>query len=95
MPSANEIKRLLGEVRGKLAFKTQLVAIVDRESNDVIGLRDEVADLVRDIWDEVEFAYRKEPASARRRHGREWGIVYVQRRSERREALPEEAALSS
>jgi len=40
-------------------------------------MRDDVADLVKDIWDEVEFAHRKDPASALRRRCREWGLVYV------------------
>jgi hypothetical protein len=86
MPSAKEIGRLLREVRGLLACKTQLVATVDRESDDVIQLREDVADLVRDIWDELEFAWRKESASTRRRRCREWGVVYGERRAERGKA---------
>lgn len=80
MPSAKEIARLLREVRELLSEKKQLVATVDREREDVIRLRGEVADLVRDIWDELEFALRKDPAPARRRRCREWGVVYGERR---------------
>ena len=65
-----------------LAQKKQLVASVDRESEDVERLRAEVADLVRDIWDELEFVHRKDSPAARRRRCREWGVVYRERRRE-------------
>jgi len=82
MPSAKDIARLLRETRALLAEKKQLVASVDRESEDVEHLRTEVADLVRDIWDELEFAHRKDSPAARRRRCREWGVVYRERRRE-------------
>ena len=82
MPSAKDIARLLRETRALLAEKKQLVASVDRESEDVDRLRAEVADLVRDIWDELEFAHRKDSPAARRRRCREWGVVYRERRRE-------------
>ena len=82
MPSAKEIARLLRETRALLTQKKQLVASVDRESEDVDRLRAEVADLVRDIWDELEFAHRKDSPAARRRRCREWGVLYRERRRE-------------
>jgi uncharacterized protein YoxC len=82
MPSAKDIARLLRETRALLAQTKQLVASVDRESEDVERLRAEVADLVRDIWDELEFAHRKDSPAARRRRCREWGVVYRERRRE-------------
>ena len=39
-------------------------------------------DLVRDIWDELEFSHRKDSPAARRRRCREWGVVYRERRKE-------------
>jgi hypothetical protein len=45
----------------------------------VIGMREEVDDLIRDIWDELDFAFRKEPAPSKRRRLREWGVAFESR----------------
>jgi len=76
MPSGVEIGALLHEVTALLTAQQQLISTNDKEAQGVSALREDVAELVRDIWDELEFAYRKESAPALRRRCREWGVVY-------------------
>ena len=33
-------------------------------------------DLIKDLWDTIEFNLRNEEASSLRRKAREWGVVY-------------------
>ena len=77
MPSGEEVEAQLKAVNLRLAEQKKLVAAADQESQDVRELREEVSALVRDIWDEVEFRYRKVPAPTMRRRCREWGVVYT------------------
>ena len=48
----------------------------DKEQEDVDNLRDTAADIILDIWDEVEFTFRKGTASSKRRKSREYGVEY-------------------
>jgi len=48
----------------------------DHEQEDVANMRTDADDLIADIWDEVEFTFRKETHSSMRRKAREYGIVY-------------------
>jgi|SRR3972149_3798440 len=61
----------------------------DKEQEDVAALREECDDLILDIWDEVEFTFRKDEAPSKRRKCREYGVVYVSRPGEE----PEEGVL--
>ena len=54
----------------------------DHEQEDVAALRDDADDLIADIWDEVEFTFRKETNSSKRRKAREYGVVYIPSRGE-------------
>jgi hypothetical protein len=54
----------------------RLVAALQRSLGD---------DLIRDIWAELEFAYRKESAPTLRRRCREWGVVYTRTAGEKDE----------
>ena len=38
--------------------------------------RPAVDDLIKDLWDTIEFNLRNEEASSLRRKAREWGVVY-------------------
>jgi hypothetical protein len=42
-------------------------------------MREEVDELILDLWDELDFAYRRDEAPAKRRRLREWGVVYETR----------------
>ena len=77
MPSAEEIETLLQEVTALLTAQQHLISANDKEVQSIGALRDEVSELVRDIWDELEFAYRKESAPTLRRRCREWGVIYT------------------
>lgn len=54
----------------------------DNEQEDVQDLRTEATDIAADIWDEVEFTFRKESAASKRRKAREYGVVYEPRTGE-------------
>ena len=47
------------------------------EQKDVEALRDQVDALIRDIWDEVEFTYRREQPASLRRKARQYGVYYA------------------
>lgn len=61
----------------------------DKEQEDVETKRPEADDLILDVWDEVEFTFRKDDPPSKRRKAREWGVVYVSRPGEE----PEEGEL--
>lgn len=54
----------------------------DKEQEDVEALRPDADDLILDIWDEVEFTFRKDDPPSKRRKAREYGVVYVSRPGE-------------
>ena len=55
---------------------------------DVEAERPDTDDLILDIWDQVEFFFRKDEASSKRRKAREWGVVYVNDEGEEEEPEP-------
>jgi len=62
----------------------------DSEQEDVEDMRPETDEFIlHDLWDEIEFTFRKEEPSSLRRKAREWGVVYVSRPEEE----PEEGIL--
>lgn len=54
----------------------------DSEQEEVAALRESVDNLIRDIWDEVEFTFRKDAPPSLRAKSREYGVVYVSRPGE-------------
>jgi hypothetical protein len=77
MPTVGEIAAIYADTVNLLKTQYLQQHVYGKESDDVIALRAEVSELVKDIWDELEFAYRKEPASSMRRRCRLWGVVYT------------------
>lgn len=61
----------------------------DAENKDVLNMLPAIDELIRDIYDEVEFYYRKETPANKRKLAREWGVVYVSRKGEE----PEEGVI--
>ena len=59
----------------------------DKEQEDVDNLRETAADIILDVWDEVEFTFRKNTASSKRRKAREYGVVYITRPGEEPEPV--------
>ncbi len=54
----------------------------DGEQADVSNLRPAADQLIKDIWDEVEFSLRQLDAPSLRRRAREWGVTYALRPGE-------------
>lgn len=48
-------------------------------------LREEALELITDIWDEIEFFFRKESGPSKRRKAKEYGVKYVNRKGEETE----------
>nr|WP_319511597.1 hypothetical protein [uncultured Draconibacterium sp.] len=81
-PSAAEVETELNkyvELRNAQSAEKQAF---DAENKDVLDMLPEIDELIRDIYDEVEFYYRKETPANRRKLAREWGVVYVSRPGE-------------
>lgn len=49
----------------------------DKAQEEVSNMRPDVDKLILKIWDEVETFYNQEETPSKRRHAREWGVVYV------------------
>ena len=81
-PSSNEIQQELDKyilLSNKQSAEKQAF---DSENKDVLNMLPEIDDLIRDIYDEVEFYYRKEASANKRKLARQWGVVYVTRKDE-------------
>ena len=86
LPSAAQIETRLDAVNDLAATQSKAIRALDEAMDEVIELRPAVDRLVRDLWDEIEFAFRQEAPPALRRKARLWGVHYVSRpgRSARR-----------
>ena len=49
----------------------------DEENKDVLAMLPKIDALILDIYDEVEFHFRRETASSKRKLASEWGIIYI------------------
>jgi hypothetical protein len=65
----------------QLAQGTLSEVMADKEKA-VASLRPEIDELILDLWDEIEFAFRRRTAAARRKRAREWGVFYDKRPGE-------------
>lgn len=92
LPAASAVAAALQAYNAKLAAQSEAKDDLEAEQADVIALRADADKLIRDVWDEVEFALRQlEPPTLRRR-AREWGVVYAQRPGEPEEGSGETPA---
>ena len=78
-PSAAEVDAELVEFKTARGTQSAKVEAFDTESEDVAALLPEARELVIDIWDEVEFTYRKEDFPSKRANCRLYGVVYSSR----------------
>ena len=78
-PSAAEVEADLVEFKTARGTQSAKVEAFDTESEDVAALLPEARELVIDIWDEVEFTYRKEDFPSKRANCRLYGVVYSSR----------------
>lgn len=89
MPAASAVAAALDAYNVKLTAQTEAKDQLEAEQADVIALRAEADQVIRDVWDEVEFALRQLEAPTLRRRAREWGVVYAQRPGEPEEGSGE------
>ncbi len=82
MPSAAEVDAALQHYEAKLAVQTTAKDALADEQSDVNDLRPAADRLIKDIWDEVEFALRQLDPPSLRRRAREWGVFYALRPGE-------------
>lgn len=81
-PSKAEVEQVYNEYVTKLTDQSAKKDNYEKEQKDVDNLRAEADELIRDIWDEIEFKFRKDESSAMRRKAREYGVVYISRPGE-------------
>ncbi|MCX6152432.1 MAG: hypothetical protein NTX22_18040 [Ignavibacteriales bacterium] len=81
-PSIAEVEAVYNTYVIKLTEQSTKKDAYEKEQKDVDNLRAEADELIRDIWDEIEFKFRKDDSSAMRRKAREYGVVYVSRPGE-------------
>ncbi|MEZ6111030.1 MAG: hypothetical protein R3C99_08450 [Pirellulaceae bacterium] len=81
-PTAAEIATELTEYETFRASQAAAAGVYDREQEDVERMREQVDRLIRDLWDEIEFRFRREQPSSMRRKAREYGVVYASRPGE-------------
>ncbi len=82
MPSAAEFEIEFNKFKDLQIAQSQLKDQYDKEQEDVAALLEEANLLVRDIWDEVEFHFRHDDATSKRRKCREYGVVYINEKNE-------------
>lgn len=81
-PSATEVGTELTAYQTYRATQAAAAGAYDREQEDVERMREQVDRLIRDLWDEVEFRFRREQPSSMRRKAREYGVTYASRPGE-------------
>jgi hypothetical protein len=87
MPSAAEVATALATYNAELTVQTAAKDSLESEQSDVNQLRPEADQLIRDVWDEVEFALRQLETTTLRRRAREWGVFYALRPGEPEEPV--------
>ena len=81
-PSRAEVETVYNEYVTKLNVQSTKKDAYEKEQKDVENLRVEADDLIRDIWDEIEFKFRKDEPSAMRRKAKQYGVIYINRPGE-------------
>lgn len=81
-PSSGEVQTELDKYIVLRNVQSTEKQAFDAENKDVLDMLPEIDELIRDIYDEVEFYYRKETAANKRKLARQWGVVYVSRSGE-------------
>jgi len=94
MPPIAAVEAKLTAFETARAARDAAVDEKNKESDDVIALRDSVDTFLReDLWYEVQAAYRKDDPATARRKSRLWGVQYRFRSGE--EPEPGEDAITS
>ncbi len=86
-PTKAEVETVYNDYVSRITEQSLKKDQFEKEQKDVDKLRAEADDLIKDIWDEIEFKYRKDEPSAMRRKAREYGVVYASRPGEPEEEV--------
>lgn len=91
-PSATLLQNASNDYTAKLKIQSDFKTSYDKIQEELAAMLEEGLELIRDIWDEIEFTYHKEKPPSMRRKSMEWGVVYVLRPDEQAEegVLPAE-----
>jgi len=81
-PTAAEVATKLTNYDNLKGMQSTYKDAFQKEQKDVKDLLPDLKALVRDVWDHVEFHFRKLDKPALRRRAREWGVVYINRPGE-------------
>ncbi|MCK9617603.1 MAG: hypothetical protein M0R21_07175 [Lentimicrobiaceae bacterium] len=79
MPSADEVKTALDDFKAVLKQQSDKKIGLTAEQEEIQKLRDEADELIVDLWDEVEFYFRKSEPAAHRLQCSQWGVIYKNR----------------
>ncbi len=77
LPSVEKFEEEFNIFKTLYSKQSKLKDIYDISQENVAALLDDAKFLVKDIWMEVEFAFRHDTLASKRRKCREYGIVYA------------------
>jgi len=81
-PPVSEVAAELTQYQTLRSAQSSKKDAYQNEAADVDALRGTIDELILDIWDEVEFHFRRESASSLRSKAREYGVFYASRPGE-------------
>ncbi len=81
-PSKDQVEAVYNDFAAKLKDQAEKKTTYSKEQKDVDNIRAQADELIKDVWDEVEFHFRKLPPAAMRREARAYGVVYTSRPGE-------------
>jgi hypothetical protein len=81
-PSLADVQRAFDTYDPLREDQLRKISAYDLEQEDVADMREEIDEIIKDGWDQVEFYFRKDEPSSLRRKARAWGLEYVTRPGE-------------
>ena len=75
-PTIAEVSAALADYQTKRNAESTKAGILTADEQIVANQRPAVDALILDLWDEIVFAYRKDPPATARDKARAWGVVY-------------------
>ncbi|PLX00374.1 MAG: hypothetical protein C0594_15770 [Marinilabiliales bacterium] len=77
-PSADEIQELFEKYQNHQKEEKVLEQKYSQTFNDISILINEADEIIKDIWDEVEFFYRKEDIQSKITQAAKYGLIYIE-----------------
>lgn len=75
-PAIAEVNTAAAALQNNETLQSNAKDAYDLGQEDVAAQRPAVDDLIKDLWDTIEYNLRNDDASSLRRKAREWGVVY-------------------